>query len=115
MRYPRYPRTPTESAAMQDTVKSIAARLAVLRSERDLTLQDVADRAGLSKSHVWELEQGRAKNPTLDTVLRLSTALGVSLDYLTGIASADVALHPEAMRIACEIDALLRNRNGSTP
>lgn len=115
MRYPRYPRTPTESAEMQDTVRLIAARLTALRAERELTLQEVADRAGLSKSHVWELEQGRARNPTLDTVLKLSTALGVSLDFLTGIASADVALHPEAMRIACEVDALLRNRNGSTP
>lgn len=91
-----------------DIVKSVGLRLTDLRAQRGLTLQAVADRAGLSKAHVWSLEQGRAKNPTLETVMCLAGALGVSLDYLTGVASGEVNLHPEALRIACEIDALLR-------
>lgn len=91
-----------------EIAETIGIRLTALREARDLTLQDVANRAGLSKTRVWEIEQGRAKNPTIDTAIRLAKALGVSLDDLTGIASSDVQLHPEALRIACEIDALLR-------
>ncbi len=89
---------------------AIANRCIKLREERDLSLQDVADRAGLSKSHVWELEQGRSRNPTVDTAVRLSRAFGVSLDYLIGVGTAKPNLHPEALRIACEIDALLRRK-----
>lgn len=91
-----------------DIVTSVGLRLAELRAERGFTLQEVADRSDLSKSRVWEIEQGRAKNPTLETVMRLADTLGVSLDYLTGVASGEVNLHPEALRIACEIDAVLR-------
>lgn len=98
------------SDTAEDIAATIANRCIKLREERDLSLQDVADRAGLSKSHVWELEQGRSRNPTVDTAVRLSRAFGVSLDYLIGVGTAKPNLHPEALRIACEIDALLRRK-----
>jgi DNA-binding XRE family transcriptional regulator len=47
------------------------------RSRLKLSLQDVADRAGITKSHMWELEQGRAVNPTVRTVHGLAKALGI--------------------------------------
>lgn len=72
------------------------------------SLQEVASRAGITKSHVWELEQGRAKNPTIETAVNVATALGVSLDYLTGLSTSEPLLHPEALRITCEVDALLK-------
>jgi transcriptional regulator with XRE-family HTH domain len=87
---------------------TISRRVAEIRRARRLSLQDVADGAGISKAHVWEIESGRAKNPTIETVVALATALGVSLDYLTGISKIGLTLHPEAMRIASEIDLLLR-------
>lgn len=93
-----------------DVAKTIAKRCIKLREQRDLSLQEVADRAGLSKSHIWELEQGRARNPTVDTAVRLSRAFGVSLDYMTGLSDDAPTLHPEALRIACEIDVLLRKK-----
>jgi transcriptional regulator with XRE-family HTH domain len=91
-------------------VKKIAARCAELREQHGLSLQDVADRAELSKSHIWDLEQGRARNPTVDTAVRLARAFGVSLDYMTGLSNNVPTLHPEALRIACEIDTLLRKK-----
>ena len=98
------------SDTAEDIVAMIAKRCIKLREERDLSLQEVADRSGLSKSHVWDLEQGRARNPTVDTAVRLSRAFGVSIDYLIGIGTTQPDLHPEALRIACEIDALLRRK-----
>ncbi len=100
------------SLTADDVAKNIAERCLELRKDRDLSLQDVADRAGLSKSHIWELEHGRAKNPTVDTAIRLARAFGVSLDYMTGLSKSAPTLHPEALRIACEIDVLLRKRKG---
>ena len=90
--------------------KTIASRCIALREQHGLSLQDVADRADLSKSHIWELEQGRARNPTVDTAVRLARAFGVSLDYMTGLSDKAPTLHPEALRIACEIDVLLRSK-----
>ena len=78
------------------------------REALNLSLQEVADRAGLTKSHIWDLEAGNAKNPTLNSMVSIARALGVSLDYLTGLSTAAPDLHPEALRIALEIDVLLR-------
>ncbi len=98
------------SLTAEDVAESIAKRCVSLRSEHGISLQEVADRSGLSKSHIWELEQGRARNPTVDTAVRLARAFGVSLDYMTGLSSDAPTLHPEALRIACEIDVLLRRK-----
>lgn len=89
-------------------VATIAARMREIRAARGLSLQGVADRAGLAKSHVWEIEQGRSANPTIATTVGIASALGVSLDHLTGLSAARPDLHPDALRIACEVDALLR-------
>jgi len=90
----------------------IPARIAKVMIERrqllGLSLQDVADRAGMTKSHIWEIEAGNARNPTLGAMIGIAKALGVSLDYLTGTSNSVPDIHPEAMRIALEIDALLR-------
>lgn len=88
----------------------IGARAKELRKLRGLSLQQVCDRAGMTKSWLWEIEQGRQTNPTINSAVALSRALGVSLDYLTGLSTTVPDLHPEAIRIAVEIDALLRGQ-----
>ena len=94
-------------------VSEIAKRCAELRQSRGLSLQEAGDRAGFTKSHMWEFEQGRSRNPTLKYLLGLSRAYGVSLDYLIGGSSKAPPLDPEALRIACEVDALLRRARGN--
>lgn len=67
-------------AAMQSerTAKlSMCKMIADMRHDLGLSLQDVANRAGITKSHMWELEQGRAVNPTVATVNGLAKALGI--------------------------------------
>ena len=93
--------------------QKMAQRIASLRKAQGLTLEEVAERSGMSKSHVWETENGKATNPTIDTAVRLSRTLGCSLDFLCGIESKKPDLHPEAMRVACEIDVLLRGKQKS--
>lgn len=51
------------------------------RSALGLTQQDLADRAGLDRSYLSDLERGR-RNPTLTLQARLASALGARLSDL---------------------------------
>lgn len=85
-------------------------RIGKLREQRRMSLQDVAEAAGFTKSHVWELETGRARNPTVRAIWSLSRALGTSPAHLLGISPETVSLDPIAMDIACQVDRALRAR-----
>lgn len=89
-------------------IAQIAARCVALREERGLSLQEAGDRAGFTKSHMWEFEQGRAVNPTIRMLLGLARAYGVSLEHIVGISTGKPPLDPDAIRIAADIDRLLR-------
>jgi transcriptional regulator with XRE-family HTH domain len=52
-----------------------------LRTERHLSLGALADRAGLAKQTLANLESGRG-NPTIETLLAVSRALGVGATWL---------------------------------
>ena len=98
---------------MADISENIGAAIRSARSATGLSLQEVADRAGLSKAHVWELEQGRAKNPTVGCLYAISRATGVSVLELLGEEAATPPIHPIAMRLALDVDAeLRRNKHG---
>ena len=56
-------------------------RLAVLRKERGLTQQALADQVGLAVLQIRRYEGGTSQ-PTLDVIRRLAIALGVSSDML---------------------------------
>jgi transcriptional regulator with XRE-family HTH domain len=60
------------------------------RSICKMSLQEVADAAGLTKAHVWELEQGRCINPTIKSILGVATALRVDPSMLASLAMADL-------------------------
>lgn len=68
---------------------SMCQMLASERERLNISLQEVADRAGLTKSHVWDLEQGRAVNPTIATVNGLAKALGIPFVELAAGALND--------------------------
>ena len=60
------------------------SRLTELRLKKGESLQEVADRVGVSKVHIWELEKGRTDNPSLSLVTRLANHFGVTVAYLAG-------------------------------
>lgn len=79
-------------AAMQIGKTSNLSMCEMIASERakiDLSLQEVADRAGITKSHMWELENGRSVNPTIATVNGLARALGIPFVELAAGALND--------------------------
>ena len=87
---------------------TLAARLNQLRLRKGESLQDVATAVGVSKAHIWELEKGRADNPSMGLVTRLAEHFGVSVAYLIGedpaAPDADVEL-ARMFRQAQELDA----------
>lgn len=66
------------------TSNTFGPRLRVLRMRNKLSLQELADRVGASKAHIWDMEQGNTKNPSLALLTELSRALSVPIRELVG-------------------------------
>jgi len=63
---------------------SLGARLNELRLKNGQSLQEVADAVGVSKTHIWALERGDTKNPSVELLKKLSEHFKVTLEYLAG-------------------------------
>jgi transcriptional regulator with XRE-family HTH domain len=72
-----------------------------LRSDRDFTLQALADESGVSKSYLGDIEKGR-KNPTTDVIEAIADALGVparELLYHAALDEDDPFMQPEQLTL----------------
>ncbi len=81
---------------------SFARRLHELRVANRLSLQDVADKVGMSKAHVWNLEKGLSDNPSIELVRKLADLFRVGVADLAGE-------NPDAKDEAPEMVALFRD------
>lgn len=66
-----------------DELKEIGERLKILRSEKDVSLEDVAKITGVSKSLLSKYERGLV-DPGLRALSKLVRYYNVSLDWLFG-------------------------------
>ena len=88
---------------MTDNIPDMAAfgsRIATLRATHKMTLDQVAAASGMTKSHVWELENGRSRNPTVRAVWGIASALGVTPAYMLGIATDTNSIDPLAHKLS---------------
>jgi ribosome-binding protein aMBF1 (putative translation factor) len=72
------------------TYLDVQVLLSQLKKEREaagLSLADVAERTGMDRAAISRLENGHQANPTVDTLLRYTTALGKKLVW--SIVSAE--------------------------
>lgn len=60
----------------------LSENLKRIRAERGISQDELAERSGVSKGQISKLEIGMQKNPVLETVVALSSALGVSIEEL---------------------------------
>jgi transcriptional regulator with XRE-family HTH domain len=71
---------------------SLADRIRTLRNQAGLSLEELATKAGLSKTYLWELEKDEAgiKKPSADVLLRLATALSTTIADLMSLPTVRV-------------------------
>ena len=85
--------------------RTLGKRIHDIRQKMHMTQKDLADAIGVSGSFIGHIERAE-KVPSLETVARLSRALGVSLDRLV------FGINPRCEREVCplygELEALLR-------
>ena len=65
---------------------SLAKQLVRARKEAGLTLDQLAEKSGLSKTYLWELEHDEegVKKPSADTLMKLATPLRTTIADLLG-------------------------------
>lgn len=86
----------------------LAVKLKQLRIRSGKSLQDVADAVGASKAHVWDLERGASKNPSLTLLKSLADY------YKIGVADL-VGENPAADQEEPQLVALYRNLSELSP
>jgi len=72
-----------------EPVNNLASRLRKIREDRELSLDEVAVKAGISKTYLWELERDTAgtKKPSADVLMRIAKALSTTLAELLALAT----------------------------
>jgi transcriptional regulator with XRE-family HTH domain len=102
-------------SASDDIHARVRERLRALRTERGLTLADVAAAAGMDASTLSRLESG-ARRLTLDHLPALARALGVRADDLLAAPDAeDPRVRPTPQRRAGMIAWRLNHRPETSP
>lgn len=70
-----------EVIKLSDIAKIVGDRIRILRTEKGLSQEELAHRAGVSTSHIGKLERGE-KNPSLSSIEKITNALGITLEDL---------------------------------
>jgi transcriptional regulator with XRE-family HTH domain len=95
--------------------EKIGTRIRALRLEQKLTLDQLAEKAGASKSYLWELENKDPPRPSAEKLRGIAKALGVTVDYFMGsdtpqelLAAEDIAFFREYQNMSPPLKAKLR-------
>lgn len=62
----------------------IAEKIRCLRRDKGLTLQQVADKVGISHSSIWNIENGVCRNVSMQRLMKIADALGVKVEAILG-------------------------------
>lgn len=80
----------------------IGARLKLEMKKRDIASAELARRAGVLTSFLYDIISGKSANPSTVKLARVADALGVNLTYLVGgtDSSAEAPLHKDYVGVA---------------
>lgn len=90
---------------MSDIAKQLGQRIRDLRSEQHMSQEELSFKAGISPAHLGQIERA-LKNPTIDTVTKIATALDIPVANLFTMDSAPT---PIQNAIIGKINAQLLN------
>ena len=75
---------------------SVAETIKRLRRQKSLSLEELAQMSGVSRSMLSQIERD-ATNPTVATLWRITSALGISIDEVLGTTGCTLrAVQPQA-------------------
>lgn len=83
-------------------------KLRALRQQKKLSLEQLAELTGSSKSYLWELENRDSPRPSAEKLAALATILGVTTDFLLD----DTVDEPEQRHVE---DAFFRSYSNLQP
>jgi transcriptional regulator with XRE-family HTH domain len=87
--------------------KILAPTLKELRLRKRESLQELADAVKASKAHIWELETGKSRNPSMELIRKLADHFGVAVATLIGE-------DPESSQEDSELVAMFRDLKSVT-
>lgn len=90
--------SPRNPSPIRRSEPRFGARLRAARRERGLTIQQVADAAGISKGFVAQIERDEA-SPSVSTLLRICDAVGIAVGSLFETPRRDLVRVPDRPRI----------------
>jgi transcriptional regulator with XRE-family HTH domain len=77
------PKTQLIEGEITDTGLALGEKVRIIRNEKNMSLQDLADKVGISLSYLSEIERGTVY-PALNTLKRVADGLGVPATSLMG-------------------------------
>ena len=80
-----------EGATTEDVIASIGPKVRQLRRQKNLSLQQLAERAGLSAAAIHKIEHN-GMVPTITTLMKLAAALNRSVAYFVDEEQAEPAV-----------------------
>lgn len=99
------------SAATAEVAQAIGRRVKAGRAERGWTLQQLAERSGVSRRMLINVEHG-STNPSIATLLRLADALAIGLPAL--VDTAHDTADPISVHRAGEVPAIATSEGGGS-
>ena len=85
---------------------SVGGRIRLVRTKRGWSLEQLAEKAGISKSFLWEVERGSDIGG--ERLLRVANALDASLDYLMRGQVSDEESRTSTVEIPAAVDELAK-------
>jgi len=89
---------------------ALGPRLHAIRKARGLTLDELSERSGISKSMLSQIERGQA-NPTFGTLWNITQSLGLELSELVEAGARRPAAAIE--RLAANLTPTINSKDGS--
>lgn len=77
-------------------MEDLAEKIKKARKNKGLTLEQLANIVGSSKSYMWQLETDTDIKPSVQLVAKIAEALDVTIDYLINQESERMDLNEEA-------------------
>lgn len=87
----------------------VGRKITELRTAQGISLTNLAKRSGIAQSSLSYIESGKAQ-PTVETVEKICTALGITLSEFFSDTQEQEPLPPEVRRITEKIKQLPQNK-----